>query len=479
MTARVERPGPYARVWQSTLRFFNRDTWAAYGELAGREWWTPEAVRELQFTSLQEIVRFAWERNAFYRDLWRRHGVTPDDLTEPSHLARFPLVEKAQLREALASGAARSEGTGDDAHWLSSTGSTGEPFQFPLDLPSARLRRALTYRARRAAGQYDGDRSCKLWRTQANEPVRERFRKKLLRRTLELSFYDDADPAGSTLDDARLATMCERIRAFRPRVVEGYVSSLRLLAQHIIRNHENGVTPRAVVTGGEVLDEPTRQLLELAFRCTVFNRYGGTEAGLIAHECGFDPLHRLHVQSDAVFVEVVSGDEPVAPGERGELVVTSFHSRALPLVRYRLGDVGRLEAGGATCSCGRGFPFLAEIEGRVNDIFFLPGGRSLSSHVFHKVFRDARSIRAFQVIQLAEDSFECRVEPVRGYVDEREWGALRARVASYLSGTTITWRVVPRLEPGPGGKFRQCVRQWEPPNRASSTPPRGEHRESA
>jgi phenylacetate-CoA ligase len=334
----------------------------------------------------------------------------------------------------------------------------------------------VTFRARRAAGYYDGDRNCKLWRTQANEPARERLRKRWLHRQLELSVYDDGNPADSYLDDTKLRAMCERVRAFRPRVIDGYVSALRLLAQYVVDHHENGLTPHSVVTGGEVLDAPTRELLEAAFRCRVFDRYGGTEAGLLAHECGHDAEHRLHVQADAVLLEAVHGDERVPAGTRGELVVTSFHSRALPLVRYRIGDVARLEPEHARCVCGRGLPLLSHIEGRVNDLFLLPGGRTLSSHVFHKVFREARSVRVFQVVQRDENAFQVRIEPSRGAVAEPELRALQRKVAAYLPGAAIEWRVVPRLEPGPGGKLRHCVRLYEP---GDGDRERGETREPA
>jgi phenylacetate-CoA ligase len=454
--------------------------------MAAREWWSPEEIRAFQWGALQESVRFAWEHNPYYRGLWSRHGVSPEVLRTLEDFRRFPIVEKADLRAALQAGTAHSTGVGSSPIWLSSTGSTGEPFRFPLDRPSARLRRALTFRAREAAGHYDGDRNCKLWRTQAHEPLGERLRKRWLHRQLELSVYDDENPKESYLDDTKLAAMCERIRSFKPRVIDGYVSALRLLAQYIVTRHENGLTPRAVVTGGEVLDAPTRELIAAAFRCTVFDRYGGTEAGLIAHECGHDPAHRLHLQADAVYVETVRGDEPVASGERGELIVTSFHSRALPLIRYRLGDVARLEPNGERCRCGRGLPLLSHIEGRVNDLFLLPGGRTLSSHVFHKVFRDARSVRAFQVVQSGENTFEVRIESVGGSVAEPELAALRRKVAAYLPGAAIDWRFVPRLEPGPGGKLRQCVRLFERPPGAPAVNDvrwvdraRGEYRESA
>jgi len=450
-------PGPGGRLWRLAQRTLNRDTWAAYQEMAPREWWSPESLREYQLEATREVVAHAWAHNRFYRDLWTRARVTPETLRTLDDLRRFPIVEKQLLRDALADGTGTSDDVREPVHVLASTGSTGEPFQFPLDETSAQLRRALTFRTRQACGYYDGDRNAKLWRTDSREGWKARAKKRYLYRLLELSVYDDADPEGSTLDDRKLRDIALAVKRYRPRVLEGYVSALTLLARFVLEDGVGGVHPAAVLTGGEVLDPAERELLERAFDAPVWNRYGGTEGGTLAHECGRDDAHRLHLQSDAGVTEFIRDDEPARPGEPGDIVITSFHSRSLPLIRYRVGDLGVPEDPDVRCACGRGLPLVREIVGRVNDVFHLEGGRTLSSHVFHKVFRGTRSIRRFQIVQKDLDLFEVRIEPAAQGVDEPELREVREKVARYLHGARVVWREVEHLAPGPGGKLRQCV----------------------
>ncbi len=454
------RPGAGARLWRAAVQVFNRRTWSEYRAIRPREWWPANRIRELQWQRLLRITTFAWEHNRFYRELWTAHGVSPRDLRRPEDVRRLPIVDKSMLREALEAGTALSDRYERPVYPMASTGSTGEPFRFPLDAKSARERRALTFRTREAAGYYDGDPNVKLWRTDGAAGPRERVRRRL-HRLVELSVYDATRPERSRLDEARLAEMCDRIRSHRPRVIEGYVSALSLLARHVVANGIEDATAESVICGGETLSPALRRLIARAFRARVFNRYGGTEVGVIAHECGADPAHRLHLQSDAALVEFLAADgRPVRPGEVGELVVTSFTSRALPLVRYRVGDLGRPEDPGMGCACGRGLPLVREIIGRVNDVFVFPGGETLSSHVFHKIFRGAAGVRRFQIVQTDWTRFEITLERDGAAIAPSVLEALRFEVGRYLSDCSLTWTVVDEIPPGPGGKLRQCVRAF-------------------
>ena len=76
-----------------------------------------------------------------------------------------------------------------------------------------------------------------------------------------------------------------------------------------------------------------------AFRRAGFESYGSTEMGPIAHEC---PHGSRHIMADHVRLEIFNGDSPAAPGEFGDIVVTSLFNRAMPLVRCRIGDRRRI-----------------------------------------------------------------------------------------------------------------------------------------
>ncbi|MGQ9690246.1 MAG: phenylacetate--CoA ligase family protein [Thermoproteota archaeon] len=163
---------------------------------------------------------------------------------------------------------------------------------------------------------------------------------------------------------------------------------------------------------GEVLDEKTREFLELAFKCRVFESYWANEVGCIAWEC--DRREGKHINSDLMLLEVVDGNEPVGAGERGEIVVTGFMNYAMPLIRYRIGDIGVLET--EKCSCGRGLPLLRSVKGRVVDCLTMPDGRRLTPKEIMTTLYGIRGASRFQVVQ--EDLNTIRLEFMRRAWDQ-------------------------------------------------------------
>ncbi len=123
-----------------------------------------------------------------------------------------------------------------------------------------------------------------------------------------------------------------------------------------------------------MLEPSARTLIEEVFGCRVFNRYGCREVSVIASECAEHA--GMHVMAEGLYVEVVRGDRPAQPGELGAVLVTDLLNLAMPLVRYRIGDMAAVEDGG--CACGRGLPRLRTVEGRVTDFLVGTDGRLVS-----------------------------------------------------------------------------------------------------
>ena len=135
------------------------------------------------------------------------------------------------------------------------------------------------------------------------------------------------------------------------RVLRSMNRGLRLLAGLVLRQPQcfqnlragaSGlarmpVQPRAIITTSEVLSPDDRAIINKSFRSPVFDEYGCGELGTIAHEC---PAGKLHTSDGNMIVEILDGDRPCRPGEKGEIVVTELNNLALPLVRYRSGDFG-------------------------------------------------------------------------------------------------------------------------------------------
>jgi phenylacetate-CoA ligase len=306
-----------------------------------------------------------------------------------------------------------------------------------------------------------GDRNVRLWGRPERPPdtslarrLSNRFTRQVLGRRLDIFTHDRDRPELSLVNEATLERWARTLKSHHFRALDGYVSALELLARYLLHCGRPGIWCDAVVTGAEALAPSQRALMERAFGCPVFNRYGSSEAGFIAHECGQNPGHQLHVNAELLWLEFIRNGRPVQHGELGEVVLTEFTNRAMPLIRYRTHDVGSPGQPGETCPCGRGLPLVSSIEGRVDDLFYLPSGEVVVSHVWHEIFADQEFVTAYRVTQQRKDLVEVELVLRRDHLSPHGYRALQQWVESFLPGCSVVWREVDEIRPGVGGKRR-------------------------
>jgi phenylacetate-CoA ligase len=181
---------------------------------------------------------------------------------------------------------------------------------------------------------------------------------------------------------------------YQPQIIHARVSYLRLLAETIIDNGIDRIRPKGLMASGEVLDAPTRKYLEAVFNCPVFERCGAVEIGTIFWQC--TQRESPHI-NDLVLLEVVRNNEPVGPGEVGDIVITGLGNYVMPFIRYRLGDRGILDEG--LCSCGRSLPLLKSMEGRSMDHLSFQNGRTISPKTIMTVIQSTPGVSRYRVVQ--------------------------------------------------------------------------------
>lgn len=152
------------------------------------------------------------------------------------------------------------------------------------------------------------------------------------------------------------------LRQACPHTVVGIPAQMRRLALAAPDS-----APVNVLLSADRIGPQLRRTIERVWGCEVFEHYGLTESGLGgAVEC---PSHQgLHIRHDALYMEIVEpdGDRPLPPGSWGEIVLTTLNREAMPLLRYRTGDMGRLLTG--PCGCGSLLPRLDSIKGRLKEL---------------------------------------------------------------------------------------------------------------
>lgn len=341
---------------------------------------------------LWEAARFHAARNRSYRSLVGGEV--------PTRWDALPIVTKALFQRPLSE--VLTEGYAPEAvHRSSTSGSSGEPFFFARDKYTHARTWALIAQRYGWHGISLSSRQARFYGIPLEFWSRAReVAKDALMNRARFPVFD--------LSDAKLEGFRKRIARGRFRYLYGYTNSLLEFASYLLRVGANlkGECPTlgACIVTSEMCTAADRRALAEAFGVAIVNEYGASEIGVIAFE---DPAGIWRLSWENLYVEVVDENgRPVPDGQAGEILVTDFLNRAMPFVRYRIGDVGVLRT--SPDNDGRE-PQLLSLEGRVNDTILLPSGRKAAGLTFYYVARSllegAGAPREFVIRQTAIDEF--------------------------------------------------------------------------
>jgi phenylacetate-CoA ligase len=399
---------------------------------------TPSTLARRQSRELRALIRHAGSRVPFYRDLYAAHGVHAASFDGLDDLSALPIVDKQQLRAAGA--AALSMDAPDKRVTISTSGSTGAPFEFQIDARYDQWRKAQYLRPYFSNGQRLRD---KVLRIAAHPKRRIPWFSRLgLLREWQLDCA--ADPARILEAWTRLA----------PDVLQGYPSGLRLLAQYCLEHGSPLLPPpRLIFTDSEMLLADTRALLEEQFDAPVLDVFGTFETDNIAFQCS--RRDGYHIATDCVVLEIVRDGQPVPVGEEGEIVVTVLANRTLPFIRYNLKDIGRLS--GHACPCGLPFPLLAVIAGRANDLIVLADGQQRTPPaILAHMSRFLEAVLQYQLRQVAIGRFELLIVPTGRFPDTFP-AAIVTALQPALGHAKLELRLVAAIPADRSGKRRAFI----------------------
>lgn len=204
-----------------------------------------------------------------------------------------------------------------------------------------------------------------------------------------------------------LARLLNLIEELHPACLTGKPSTFEVLGQYLTeRKIEIQFSPDVIISSGAYLSESLRAQLEDLFQTSLVNAYGMTEFGLIAFEC--EKKDGLHIDRSAILAEIVDQQgRCVPPGTEGELVLTSVANAAMPLLRYKTGDLARIET--EACACGFVGWRIKQLSGRQVRCFRFVSGNLFSPTHFNDLFKRF-SLREFQITQRTLENFEILVE---------------------------------------------------------------------
>lgn len=360
-------------------------------------------IDALVLQKLQRIVTHADLTCPFYAERFRAAEVDPTKLRTIEDIRRFPLTAKSDVAEHGDRMDSRDY-QGRVARGVTS-GSTGTALRFRQGAEHEGWIDACWNRGFGWWGVRRGDRRLVLWGRPVDggaRPQVEAWLKHRLRNGLSFNTFEE-------LSGEFLSRVARALATFRPRVVYGYGSSIGALADYMARENvalEPDARPTLIVYTGDHIYEAERQTAERVIGAPVVSLYGSSEAGSVGYTC---PAGSMHVSEDHIHVEFLRPDGSAADaGEQAEIVVTTLNNFAMPLVRYRVGDLGSWRS--EPCTCGVTLKTMNLEVGKVADLISTSSKQLVSPYSLdyinkHLLRSGIRGIRQFLVEQVATDDF--------------------------------------------------------------------------
>jgi phenylacetate-CoA ligase len=360
-----------------------------------------QAVREER---LERLLHHAWSQTEYYHDVLESCGAVRNGKVDLGRFDEIPFLTKSIIRAQSQRLLARALPKGRSTHANRSSGTTGDPVHFWQDNVYWDVTVATRIYHFGLCGKLLGERELKIWGSERDLfkgtiGIKAKAENWLYNRRLEQCFH---------LPEDRILRIIKHINQWRPAMLWCYRDGIYAIAQFINEHQLKVHSPAAVVLGGSTVYPFVVETVGKAFGAPNISAYGSREIGAAACECRVREGHHIAAQSHVI--EAIGTNERPVVDEEGELAITSLLNYAMPFIRYRIGDRGRLST--RLCSCGRKFPLMDSLSGRVQEALTNSKGEHVDGGFIRYVltFMAERGyMRQFQVIQEEDGSITVNV----------------------------------------------------------------------
>lgn len=340
---------------------------------------------------IQEIVNYAYKNVQYYRD---RSDSVNGVLTE-KEWQNIPILTKNEVvmnQDSLISNPSIIKYINNQLRIEHTSGSTGKCLEVLWEEGDyQRSLLPLYIRRIKYHGIHPDDKLCFFYTVRSKEKEDVEFVEK--NQTLAFS--------KSNLNAKKMLEIYDKMKRFEPAWILGQPSVLLLLADTIVENRLEPIfSIKYIELTGEMLFPATRKRIEDVFKCQIANHYGTIEVSSIAYEC---PCGNLHL-TDSTYTEIIDSEGNVQrDGKEGEVCVTSLVNKAMPLIRYNIGDKAIISSGNE-CKCGSSNKILKLTTGRINDYISTRTGERVNSYIFVRAIEIVnhifpQAIKQFQIVQ--------------------------------------------------------------------------------
>jgi phenylacetate-CoA ligase len=353
-------------------------------------------LEELQIERLKKIVKWVFERIPFYRSLYEKEGINPDKISSLSDLKHLPFTEKDDLRKAFPFGMFAVP-LSEVVRVHASSGTTGQQTVVGYTRNDIETWSEVMARTMASCG------------TTSEDIVHNAYGYGLF--TGGLGVHYGAEKIGATVIPMSGGNTKRQVLVMRDfgSTVLTCTPSYALYMSEVAE--EMGIDFKALklksgAFGAEPWSESMRVEIEKKLNLEPFDIYGlseiigpGVSAECEAHE-------GLHLYEDHFLPEIIDPEtlEPLPPGEKGELVITTLTKEATPVIRYRTRDITSLNY--EPCSCGRTLVRMERVTGRTDDMLIIRGVNVFPSQVEQILMEIEGTEPHYQIVVDRKDSLD-------------------------------------------------------------------------
>lgn len=407
------------------------------------QWWSEADLAAYQNECFVYVLNYAYKCSPFYRELYDTYGIDVSTIKSLVDIKQLPIITKDDIVSVYMEEKMLCKGVAKGSYMLSqSSGSTGKRTKYYRSKKAYGFNMAANLRGWNWMGYRIGDRIVKESqnnRTSKLKLIQDRVNKMVI-------FNHSYSQEG-------VFKLYDLMKKIKPNFIRSHAEPMVFFIKKILGHGLQLPKLEGINTTGNILYEESRNYIENAFKCKIFDSYS-CDGGPTVFEC---PTHTCyHIADESGIIEIINENGyEVKSGEVGRVIATTFHNKAFPLIRY---DSMDLAERGDFCRCGRSLSTINKIIGRDNDIIVTTSGKFLIGQTFTTYMKRIPEIAAFQVHQITKKEVNIKIvlaKPVRDdFLRQLElyW--------NNYSNNELTFKVivVPEIPLLPSGKTKFVIR---------------------
>lgn len=404
--------------------------------------WNEEQKNEWILERLRFVVRRAWRETVYYKKLFTEINFDAQTDFSFDDFAKLPILERETIHEVgkdlinqtLAPETLQKDATG---------GSTGTPTEIWLGAEERGWKESGLDFSMELVNVPSGARLAYFWGHHLDPKASDKWRDRLKSFASNIRYFDCF-----RLSPEIFRKYHQEFERWQPDAIVAYASALGHFAEFL---KENNIRPKnypriCFVTGAEKLFPEHRAVIEEVFGKPVHERYGGRDFGVAAIQT--KPWENLEYETDWAWALI----EPETNDSASPILVTKLQADAMPLIRYRVGDVGTFPENSKT---GHPAFHLKEVLGRELDRIWLPDGRWIHGIELPHLLKDF-PVREFVFLQSKDYSVELQIVPKTDF-NEEDTEKIRQIICANLENLKANVKLVETIPRTKANKWRPVM----------------------